>query len=234
MNNKECTFKLAYTCNVFTQIIDVNISPYDLKNIIRQAVNDQMELTEFKIIIAGTDLGEDNIDLDCNLSDVNISSLVGTIYNNHIPFYIKPVYNNELASNSNINTSGSSIGGGSGSGSGNGSSSSYNYIIINNIINDINNDNTGIINNIINDINNDNAGVINNIADPINNIVDPSNNIAGVSNSDNHTDNQDCPICYTTFASLQTVRFGCDHTFCRSCTANWFRTGSVSCPLCRS
>lgn len=199
MNNKECTFKLAYTCNVFTKIIDVNISPYDLKNIIRQAVNDQMELTEFKIIIAGTDLGEDNIDLDCNLSDVNISSLVGTIYNNHIPFYIKPVYNNELSSNNNINTSGGSNSGGG----------SYNYII-----NDI------IINNIINDINNDNAGV--------------SNNIAGVSNSHVNPDDQDCPICYTTFASLQTVRFGCDHTFCRSCTANWFQTGSVSCPLCRS
>jgi hypothetical protein len=213
MNNIECTFKLAYTCNVITKVIDVNISPYDLKNIIRPAVNDQMELTEFKIIIAGTDLGEDNIDIDCNLRDVNISSLVGTIYNNHIPFYIKPVYNNELSSNNNINTSGGSNSGGG----------SYNYII-----NDI------IINNIINDINNDNADVSNNIADPSNNIADPSNNIAGVSNSRVDPDDQDCPICYTTFASLQTVRFGCDHTFCRSCTANWFRTGSVSCPLCRS
>jgi hypothetical protein len=54
MNNIECTFKLAYTCNVITKIIDVNISPYDLKNIIRPDVNDQMELTEFKIIIYET------------------------------------------------------------------------------------------------------------------------------------------------------------------------------------
>jgi len=144
MNNIQCTFKLAYTCNVFTKIIDVYISPYDLKNIITSDVNNQMRLTEFKIIIGGTDLGEDNIDLDCNISDVSISSLVGTIYNNHIPFYIKPVYNNDDESDS------------------------------------------------------------------------------------------DCPICYTSFESVQTVRFSCSHIFCRSCTSNWFRTGVVSCPICRS
>lgn len=188
MNNIECTFKLAYTCNVITKVIDVNISPYDLKNIIRPVVNDQMELTEFKIIIAGTDLGEDNIDIDCNLSDVNISSLVGTIYNNHISFYIKPIYINEINSDNNSN-----------------------YIISNYI-------NNNYIINTINDIVNSNSDGID--SDGSNSHVDP--------------DDQDCPICYTTFASLQTVRFGCDHTFCRNCTANWFRTGSVSCPLCRS
>jgi hypothetical protein len=229
MNNIECTFKLAYTCNVITKVIDVNISPYDLKNIITPNVNSQMGLTEFKIIIAGTDLGEDNVDLDCNISDVNISSLVGTIHNNHIPFYIKPLYSNEFGSNSNTSSgssgggsSGGSSGGGSSGGSSSGSSGGgYNYII-----------NDFIINNIINDINNDSAGVSNNSIGVSNNSIGASQNSSGTNNHDESE--SDCPICYTSFDSLQTVRFGCNHTFCRSCTANWFRTGTVSCPLCRS
>lgn len=164
MNNIECTFKLVYTCNVFTKMIDTSMSPYDLKNHITSNVNNQMGLIHFKIIIAGTELGENNIHLDCTIRNVNILSLVGNIYNNHIAFYIKQIDNDR-----NINNE--------------------------------------IQNSELDDINDHNA-------------LDHDGN--------------DCPICYTTFTSLQTIRFGCNHTFCRSCTANWFRTGVISCPLCRS
>lgn len=187
MNNIECTFKLVYTCNVFTKVIDTSMSPYDLKNHITSNVNNQMGLIHFKIIIAGTELGENNIPLDCSIRNVNILSLVGKIYNNHIAFYIKQIDNNEI----NIDN--------------------YNIDYIDNYNIDY------IINN--RNINNEIQ----------NSELDSSNN-----HSELDHDNNDCPICYTTFTSLQTIRFGCNHTFCRSCTANWFRTGVISCPLCRS
>jgi len=205
MNNIECTFKLAYTCNKFDKVIDINISPYDLKNCIRPIVSNRMGLNDFKIIIAGTILNEENVPLDCSIRNINILSLVGIIYNNHIAFYIKPLGNN----NNN------------------------NYIIYNNIDNDyIINHNytnyTDVINS-INDSGNHDSG------NHDSGDHDSGNHDSGNHDSGNHdSGNGDCPVCYTTFTSLQTVSFGCNHTFCRSCIANWFRTGVITCPLCRS
>ena len=95
MNQIECTFKLAYTSNTFSKVVDVNMSPYDLKNYILTNVNQSMELTDFDIIIAGTTLGERNPPIDCNNRNINILTLSRDIIcNNHIAFYIKPISSN--------------------------------------------------------------------------------------------------------------------------------------------
>ena len=144
MNYINCTFKLAYTCITFTKIININISPYHLKNKIKSNVKSIMNLNNFNIILAGTKLGENNIPLNCNLKNIKISSLINKIYNNNISFYIKIINNNQF---NNCSTN--------------------------------------------------------------------------------------CPICYNTLIPLETIRFGCNHIFCKDCIINYFSLNNRNCPLCR-
>ena len=147
MNYINCTFKLAYTCNTFSKLINLNISPYHFKNIIKSNINSSLrintDLIDFNIILAGTNLGENNLPINCNIRNLSISSFIGKIYNNHVAFYIKLINNN------------------------------------------------------------------------------------------NQTNNN-CSICYNRLISLQTITFGCNHTFCRNCIVEWFQLNNRICPLCRS
>jgi hypothetical protein len=93
----ECTFKLAYTATTFVKIIDITISPYDLKSQIQNDVLENMGLDDFNIILAGTRRAENNDPIDCNIRNKSIALLVGRITNQRIVFYIKPI--NEEAIN---------------------------------------------------------------------------------------------------------------------------------------
>jgi hypothetical protein len=44
----------------------------------------------------------------------------------------------------------------------------------------------------------------------------------------------DCPVCYSNLRPIETITLGCNHQICRNCISSWFRTGSITCPYCRS
>jgi hypothetical protein len=46
--------------------------------------------------------------------------------------------------------------------------------------------------------------------------------------------NNDCPVCYSNLRPIETITLGCNHQICRNCISSWFRTGSITCPYCRS
>ena len=83
-----CTFKLAYTCNTFSRKINFNCSIKKLKELIKNDVLSHMNVTNFNIILAGTQLGEKNDPLDCAIDNVILSNLI-PLYGNTCTFYIK-------------------------------------------------------------------------------------------------------------------------------------------------
>ena len=86
----KCTFKLAYTCNTFSQSVNfnLNLSTKDLKELIKNDVMSHMNIVNFNIILAGTQQGEENDPLDCTIDNVALRSII-PIYGNTCAFYIK-------------------------------------------------------------------------------------------------------------------------------------------------
>jgi hypothetical protein len=157
-----CTFKLVYTCNTFSRKINFNCSIKKLKELIKNDVLSHMNVTNFNIILAGTQLGEKNDPLDCAIDNVILSNLI-PLYGNTCTFYIK-----ELCEH------------------------------------------------------NDRSHEFNNCSHEFNNCSILLNH------------NNDCPVCYSNLRPIETITLGCNHKICRNCISSWFRTGSISCPYCRS
>jgi len=82
-----CTFKKVYTCNTFSQYIDFNLSPKQIKECISNNVLLKMNLLDFNIIVAGTMQCEQNNPIDCTLDNVSLYSIIG----NKSIFYIEKV-----------------------------------------------------------------------------------------------------------------------------------------------
>jgi hypothetical protein len=83
-----CTFKLAYTCNTFSRNIDFNYSTKNLKEIVKNDVLSHMNISNFNIILAGTEYGEENDPLDCTIDNVVLYSII-PLYSDTCAFYIK-------------------------------------------------------------------------------------------------------------------------------------------------
>ncbi len=83
-----CTFKLAYTCSTFSKNIDFNISPNQLKELIKNDVLTIMNVTHFNIILAGTERSEENDPLDCSNDNRSLESIIIN-YGSSCAFYIK-------------------------------------------------------------------------------------------------------------------------------------------------
>ena len=121
-----------------------------------------MNVTNFNIILAGTQRGEKNDPLDCAIDNLILSNLI-PLYGNTCTFYIK-----ELCEH------------------------------------------------------NDRSHECNNRSHEFNNCSILLNH------------NNDCPVCYSNLRPIETITLGCNHKICRNCISSWFRTGSISCPYCRS
>ena len=158
-----CTFKLAYTCNTFSRKINFNCSIKKLKELIKNDVLSHMNITNFNIILAGTQHGEKNDPLDCTINNVKLSNLI-PLYGNTCTFYIKEL-----------------------------------------------------------------SHEFNNLSHECNNRSHECNNRSILLN---HTN--DCPVCYSNLRPIETITLGCNHQICRNCISSWFRSGSITCPYCRS
>jgi hypothetical protein len=224
----------VYTDISFEKLININVSPYDLKNQISTDVNQIMGINNFNIILAGTPLYENNNPINCNIKDINILEFVGEISNNCIPFYIKSNTNdnryiNELINNRYINDY---------------SINNYNinqlnntyrseYYINNSYINDLNSD----INDSNTDINDSNSDINDSNTD-INDITDINNSNTDINDSNtdinySNTNTYECPICYIMLSELNIFRYNCIHQCCINCRNTWLNTGAITCPLCR-
>ena len=244
----ECTFKQVYTSITFNKFIDLRQSPYDIKNSIKNEVLQYMGVHDFDIILSGTDLREDNNPIDCNIFSTSLLSICrDSIYDNHVAFYIKPIYNNEIINNfinnyiisNTINNEYIGI-----HNLNNLINNNLNYYIINNLIN---NDNTNSLNNIIiNDLeqsqtNDLEQSQITDLEQSQTNDLEQSqttdleqSQITDLEQSQTTDLDNICPVCYIHINSSENMTFGCHHNCCRSCVASWFRTNNISCPLCRA
>jgi hypothetical protein len=92
-----CTFKLVYDGRYFEKVINLNLSPLNIKNNIKSNVLDCMQLEEFDIIIGRTPLKEKNNPINCDII-TPLLSLIDTddIANNNILLYIKPIVKNTI------------------------------------------------------------------------------------------------------------------------------------------
>ena len=91
----DCTFKLAYTCNKFSCQLSFNCSPKELKDLITNNVRTQMNRNNFNIIVAGTDLSEENTPLDCSIDNIPLKAIIKNI-GNSCGFYIKKINSSQI------------------------------------------------------------------------------------------------------------------------------------------
>jgi hypothetical protein len=219
----ECTFKLAYTSRVFTKNIDINLSPKTIKNNITDDVATIMNLNDFDIILAGTQLSEENEPIDCSIDNLSIKRIIGNY--NYYAFYIK-VKDNEL-----INTPPRII------------NRTYQRII--NIINQqprprfIPQATITYLRIPITDTTSEL---------PTTSTTSTTSTISTTSTTAEHSSCElpttttlptcideipSCPVCYENLTPQITTTLRCNHNFCSSCITRWRRTGANSCPLCR-